>query len=850
MANAFPSFRPVRYRWFGSLSGQLMLMLLAATVIPVIAVVFIPRVGLYAQSRAALQQAIGSELRKTADDALKAAEDLIDGEMDRARTFAAGIRPHVDKARHSDPPALIQAWRSGNPPLGNRDDLEIKNILMAKNPLTDRTRVLSYAVADRRGLILAATDKTRSPNALTEPWWKQTVEKNRTYMGKTGFRHDSESIAVSVAVPIRAADNRNSQVLGALKLTLAFPELTDLAGALNAASNAPSNAPSEEESRLIEIIGVDPYDNGAAYLVSSSKTNWDRLESEDQVWVEVGGGSQTVSSRVSLGEIDLPELGKFRVDGLSAFEFAQAVRDSLSDSSKPAATVFVSLKKAGLLYSKPAEDAVRRSSQEGRIYSIDEDANQVERVWSYKKGVRPVPVWSAVVSEPTTAAFTPEQALRERVLWVVAFAVVGFGVLSFLFVRRIVRPIRQITDAAQRIREGNYQQAIPVSMRNEIGILAEEFNAMTETVQDALTRIRREERKLNSVLNGIAEGIVHLDLERRIVLLNPAASTLLELPDDAVGKKVDDVLDPELLERLFPVERTRPMTHRVDAYEVEIERGEQKMNIKVVAGPVYFTDGAPIGVVYVLDDITREKEIDQMKSDFVAMVSHDLRTPLTTIYGFTRAILDGKAGYVPDILRDKLERVDRQAKRLERLISDLLDLSRIESGRIELQLELLSLVEVAETLLDEIRPQADAKRIQLLLEAEPGLPSVVGDPKRIGQAVTNLLGNAVKFTPEEGRIETRVGREGDYLWISVQDNGPGIPPSDLEKIFDRFRQASGSQTRTQGGSGLGLAIARSIIEAHGGEIWVESDLGKGSKFSFRIPITETGERTLIPEKHV
>lgn len=846
------TLRRIQYRWFGSLSGQLLLMFVAASAIPALAVVFLPRIGLYAQSRASLQRAIGSELRKTSAEARESATLLVTEELKWAEQQADGaIGKHVREIakQNRDTMPIIGAWGSGESPLGSGADIIVSNIVR------ERSRVVGYTIADHRGLTLASNEKRRPAAVLNETWWKETVQNNRPYIGKTGFHNQHDSVVARLAVPIRENSNRSSKPVGAMRLTLSFPELSDLSGA-------------QEDPRRIEILGRDPHDldNRYVYLVSSSEPGWNRLENEDTVWVELeprrsgrpAGNNGAVkslmmSARVSLGKFAHPDLGgeEFAVEGLTASEFADMVFERLSDSPNPPLGVMVSIRKMGQTFSKPAEDAMSAAGRsDAPVYYIEADSKNVERVWAYDKFIGPIPLWSAIVSEPTTVAFISEQMLWKRILWTIGLAAVVFGIVSFLFVRRIVRPIRQITDAAHTIRLGNYQQAIPITSHNEIGILGEEFNAMTQTLQDALARIRQEERKLNSVLNGIAEGIVHLDLERRIVLLNPAAEALLNLPSDAVGKTVDEALDPQLLERLFPPDRMRPLSHRVNAYEVEIERNKQKIALKVVRGPVYYTDGAPTGAVYVLDDITREKEIDQMKSEFVALVSHELRTPLTSIYGYTRLILDGKTGVIPEVMRDKLERVERQAVRLSGLISDLLDLSRIESGRIELKLEPLDLAEIGKTRMDEISPQAAEKRIHLCFEAEPGLPFATGDADRIGQAVTNLLGNAVKFTPDDGTVETRVGREGGYLWLSVKDTGPGIAQSDQEMIFDKFRQSSNLQTRKQGGTGLGLAIARSIIQAHGGEIWVESALGKGSEFAFRIPIDEAGETVQFTENSI
>ncbi|MDE0042907.1 MAG: HAMP domain-containing sensor histidine kinase, partial [Candidatus Poribacteria bacterium] len=250
------------------------------------------------------------------------------------------------------------------------------------------------------------------------------------------------------------------------------------------------------------------------------------------------------------------------------------------------------------------------------------------------------------------------------------------------------------------------------------------------------------------------------------------------------------------------------------------------------------------GTVYVFDDITNEHEIEQMKSEFVSLVSHELRTPLTSIIGFISLILDGKTGKINQKQHESLSRAHRQSKRLAALINDLLDVSRIEAGRIEMKQEQVKIDWIAERRIEELRPQADEKAISLLLEAQSHLPSMIGDGDRIGQILVNLIGNAIKFTPNNGKVTVRIskslqnGSATEGVHVEVVDTGPGIPTEEREKVFDKFRQLGSVQTRQpHGGTGLGLSIAAGIVEAHGGHLWVDvGDNGLGSNFQFFIPL--------------
>ena len=243
------------------------------------------------------------------------------------------------------------------------------------------------------------------------------------------------------------------------------------------------------------------------------------------------------------------------------------------------------------------------------------------------------------------------------------------------------------------------------------------------------------------------------------------------------------------------------------------------------------------------ENVTREREIDQMKSDFISLVSHELRTPLTSIIGFVSFVLDGKAGDLNSKQKDSLLRVHRQSKWLADLINDLLDVSRIEAGRTEFERKPVNITRIIKDRVADLRPQAEEKSIQLILDDGIQLPTIYGDEARLGQVLTNLIGNAIKFTPDGGVIRVRANIKAvksnnlPSLHIEVIDNGVGIPLDEREKVFDKFYQQSNIHTRQQGGTGLGLAIAKSIISAHHGRLWMDDgEGGQGSNFQFTLPL--------------
>jgi signal transduction histidine kinase len=245
-----------------------------------------------------------------------------------------------------------------------------------------------------------------------------------------------------------------------------------------------------------------------------------------------------------------------------------------------------------------------------------------------------------------------------------------------------------------------------------------------------------------------------------------------------------------------------------------------------------------------LEEKGRELEIaNKHKSEFLANMSHELRTPLNAILGYTELIVDNIYGDVPDKIREVLERLEKNGRHLLSLINDVLDLSKIEAGQLKLSLNEYSIAEVAQTIFSSVESLAAEKEIVLNSALSSDLPVGMGDEQRISQVLLNLLGNAIKFT-EKGEVRLEVTVFNNAFLVSVSDTGPGLSETDQKKIFEEFHQADGSSTREKGGTGLGLSISKRIVEMHGGRIWVESTLGKGSTFSFNLPVRVEKQRVI------
>jgi signal transduction histidine kinase len=245
-----------------------------------------------------------------------------------------------------------------------------------------------------------------------------------------------------------------------------------------------------------------------------------------------------------------------------------------------------------------------------------------------------------------------------------------------------------------------------------------------------------------------------------------------------------------------------------------------------------------LGRLFVFRDVTHEREVDRMKTEFVSLASHELRTPLTAIKGFTEMVLDGDAGEINAEVAEYLGIVDSNAERLMALVNDLLDLSRIESGRIQLKSEPVDLSEVVKTVVVTMQPKVQEKGQSLAVSVDPAAVSVVGDKDKLIQVLTNYVSNAHKYTQEEGAIRLDVTQQDAFAHVAVADNGHGIAPEDQQRLFTRFYRVDNAMTKEVGGTGLGLSIVKQLIELQGGQVGVQSALGEGSTFWFTVPLQQ------------
>ncbi len=369
-----------------------------------------------------------------------------------------------------------------------------------------------------------------------------------------------------------------------------------------------------------------------------------------------------------------------------------------------------------------------------------------------------------------------------------------------------------------------------------------------ERARMAGDELRRIERELDRIFSSLGHGMYVVDLDRRVLLWNKAAELILGwTEEDVLGRSCRDFIDhvdekgASLCDKKCPLVTTMGESHTVFAGNVWAEaRDGRRVPVNVSCAPVFDEDRL-VGAVEVFSDMTHEKEVEDFKNSMVSVVAHELRTPLTSMKGYLELVADGDAGGVNEKQREFLDIVGSSITRLEDLVNDLLDVGRLESGRVVIHWEPLDLAGMAEEAVKTYAPLAGQKGLGLDTRYEE-TPPVQGDNQLFNRVVQNLVSNALKYT-NEGEVTVTVGREGDRAFLEVTDSGVGIPPEEIGNVMKKFFRASTASQTGARGSGLGLAIVRDIIKMHGGEVRLESEVGRGS--SFKVLLPPAAEPTII-----
>jgi PAS domain S-box-containing protein len=449
----------------------------------------------------------------------------------------------------------------------------------------------------------------------------------------------------------------------------------------------------------------------------------------------------------------------------------------------------------------------------------------------------------------------------ENILTAAAAAMAVSLIIAFFVFRRLAEPLSRLARGVRMIEAGYLNQQVEVSSEDEVGQLARYFNSMARTlaernstiqtktmaleqlneqleakVKERTSQLQLEMGMLEAVLICMVEGIVVTDSELRIIQFNPAAQKIFDVvPHRVLGKTVAQL---EQKEGFAELAKLVLGANAADSHD----QGETTLHVKgkklqALASPLLDGKGASLGVVVSLRDVTGEEEVDRMKTDFISTVSHELKTPLTSIKGALQFIVN-KGKWLTSTERELITVCQRNTDRLSKLISDILDISKIEAGGVEFNFEPQNVAQIVMTAIEEVRGMALAKGITIVNCTHKDLPMLYGDLDRLVQVLTNLLSNAAKFSPEQKTVMVNAEHTGNYVTISVSDSGRTIQWTDRHKLFRKFQQLERDDMGSSGGTGLGLAICKEIVERHHGRIYYETGPAGGNVFSFAVPVYE------------
>ena len=402
--------------------------------------------------------------------------------------------------------------------------------------------------------------------------------------------------------------------------------------------------------------------------------------------------------------------------------------------------------------------------------------------------------------------------------------------LGLMMARMITMPLRDMTEVTKNIASGDFSRKVKIRSKDEIGELARTFNKMAEELEEKIQTISEDRNQMRAILSSVIEGVLAIDINEKVILFNSALEEIFNLSKDKViGKFFWEVVRNNELNELL---KDTVKEGKLQTKELSLFFPEERI-FQVHVLPIKGEEDIA-GAVAVLHDITDIKRLERMRIEFVANVSHELRTPLTAIKGFIETLKDGAIDD-PQNNRRFINIIETHAERLNSLINDLLELSKIESREIRMDFQPVNLRELIEDIAANFKELIRQKGHTIEIDFSSNFPEVKVDLEKMEQVFNNLLDNAIKFTPENGRIIIRGIDRKEDIEIQVSDTGIGIPEEHLPRVFERFYRVDKARSRELGGTGLGLSIVKHIIQAHGGKAGVESEPGKGSKFFFTIP---------------
>ncbi|MBU5364071.1 cell wall metabolism sensor histidine kinase WalK [Enterococcus devriesei] len=407
-------------------------------------------------------------------------------------------------------------------------------------------------------------------------------------------------------------------------------------------------------------------------------------------------------------------------------------------------------------------------------------------------------------------------------------------VVALLVARSITKPIKEMQKQAVRIAQGDYSEKVEVHGHDELSQLAETFNKLSDRIEDAQDTMEAERNRLDSVLTHMTDGVIATDRRGKVITINEMALSLLDVTSEsAIGQSILTLLE---LDEEYTLRKLLETPEEILINRSKSEADEDRMTLRSDFAMIRRESGFISGLVVVLHDVTEQEKTAEERRHFVSNVSHELRTPLTSVRSYLEALEEGAwqdEKIAPDFIRVTLGETDRMI----RMINDLLNLSRMDSGAQQMDLELVNFNELVDYILDrfDMMVTSQEKKYRIIREFTERDLWVEIDTDKIMQVIDNIMNNAIKYSPDGGKIEVHLMETHNNVVLGISDEGLGIPKKDLEKVFERFYRVDKARARKQGGTGLGLAISKEVMKAHQGQIWVESVEGKGSTFYISLP---------------
>lgn len=421
-------------------------------------------------------------------------------------------------------------------------------------------------------------------------------------------------------------------------------------------------------------------------------------------------------------------------------------------------------------------------------------------------------------------------ALTSEVLGIIikalALGLVICLVLSVLLAQILITPLRALTRGTRQVAAGDFEQRLDATSNDEIGVLTRNFNYMAQVLQDTISEAENERNKLSTLFLHMTDGVVAFAASGTVIHFNPAATQMLSRQLDPTTT-FDEIFGEEAeLDTLLTLKRPQYIERQKTVGERELE---------LFLAP-FSSDQTQGGVLVVIHDVTEQRKSEQSRREFVANVSHELRTPLTNIKSYAETIVSAGDELPGELRTNFLGVIINEADRMTRIVQDLLTLSKIDYGKMEMNISRFSFAQAAQNVYEAARLNAEQNHHHTMtFTCEDNIPEVNGDRERIEQVVMNIVSNAIKYTPDGGKIEIHVGTGKKTVYVRVTDNGIGIPEKDLPRLFERFYRVDKARSRESGGTGLGLSIAREILQQHKGDIHIDSVYGEGTDVVITLP---------------